>query len=116
MPLLTREAVRAIDADASARLGVPSIVLMENAGRGAFDALVRTFPGALAAVGVVGGPGQNGGDGWVVARHLVLKGAQPRCVLIGERAKLRGDALVNLTTLERLGIEVASASESDLAP
>ena len=67
IPLLTREAVRAIDADAIERLGVPGLVLMENAGAGASDALVRRFPGALRAPLIVGGPGQNGGDGWVVA-------------------------------------------------
>jgi ADP-dependent NAD(P)H-hydrate dehydratase / NAD(P)H-hydrate epimerase len=110
IPLLTRQAVRALDADASARLGVPGLVLMENAGRGAFDALAQRFGRLMDAVAILGGPGQNGGDGWVVARHLLLAGHRPRCVLVGERAKVQGDALVNLLALERLGVSVASGA------
>jgi NAD(P)H-hydrate epimerase len=106
IPLLTREAVRALDADATARLGLPSIVLMENAGRGALHWLRQRFPAALARVAILAGTGQNGGDAWVVARHLTVAGYAPRCVLVGERAKVRGDALVNLEALERIGVTV----------
>ena len=114
IPLLSREAVRALDADAVARLGVPSCLLMENAGRGAFEQLRARFSEQLDRVLIVGGVGQNGGDGWVVARHLLLAGKQPRCLLIGERAKLRGDALLNLTALERLRGPVTSIAGTDL--
>jgi ADP-dependent NAD(P)H-hydrate dehydratase / NAD(P)H-hydrate epimerase len=112
IPLLTRQAVRALDADAIARLGVAGSVLMENAGRGAFEWLLRRFPNALAQVAILGGVGQNGGDAWVVARHLVLAGHAPRCVLVGERAKLRGDALTNLLALERMGVPIAQAADA----
>ena len=53
IPLLTREAVRGLDRDAAERLGLPTIVLMENAGRGAFDAIVARFGACLANVVVV---------------------------------------------------------------
>ncbi|MEY4577000.1 MAG: hypothetical protein RL701_1703 [Pseudomonadota bacterium] len=115
IPLLSREAVRAVDADAVARLGIPSCVLMENAGRGAFDALRQYFPDALRNVLIVGGVGQNGGDAWVVARHLRLHGCAPHCVLVGERAKVKGDALSNLLTLERLRGPLSELHEAGLA-
>lgn len=102
IPLLSREAVRALDADAVARLGVPSCILMENAGRGALDVLVARYAGQLPRTLIVGGVGQNGGDGWVIARHLLLRGHRPQCVLVGDRAKVRGDAAPNLHALEQL--------------
>jgi ADP-dependent NAD(P)H-hydrate dehydratase / NAD(P)H-hydrate epimerase len=105
IPLLTREAVRAIDADAVERLGVPSLVLMENAGRGATDALLARFGERLRRVVIVGGPGQNGGDGWVVARHLHNRGLRPLAVLVGAPERLRGDAAVNWNALAPLGVD-----------
>jgi hydroxyethylthiazole kinase-like uncharacterized protein yjeF len=112
LPLLTREASRALDLDASARLGVPSIVLMENAGRGACDVLCERF--GSGHVLVIGGLGQNGGDAWVVARHLLLRGRRPTCLLLGEPAAVRGDAQANLTALEGLGVAVTSLREGAL--
>ncbi|MET0387119.1 MAG: NAD(P)H-hydrate dehydratase [Polyangiales bacterium] len=115
IPLLSREAVRAVDADAVARLGVASCILMENAGRGAFDQLREHYPTALDDVLIIGGVGQNGGDAWVVARHLILHGHRPRCVLVGDRAKVAGDALPNLISLERLNGAVLSIGNGNLA-
>ncbi len=103
--MLTREAVRDLDAQAI-QDGVPGLVLMENAGRGAAEAILDAeLP--LDRVLVVGGPGQNGGDGWVLARHLQLRGVSVRGVLLGERAKVCGDARVNLEALAKLGVDVA---------
>ena len=102
IPLLSRDAVRALDADAAARLGIPSSVLMENAGRGAFEQLLQRYPERLPRTLIVGGVGQNGGDAWVIARHMLLRGLEPRCVLVGDRSKLRGDAAPNLQALEVL--------------
>jgi len=62
-----RTGVQGLRARAIERYGLPGIVLMENAGRAATDALARTFPSALHHVVVVGGVGQNGGDAWVVS-------------------------------------------------
>jgi NAD(P)H-hydrate epimerase len=100
--------VRGIDQDAVERLGLPSLALMENAGRGAFELLRARFE--LDRVVLVGGPGQNGGDAWVVGRHLVCAGHLPRAVLVGARDKVRGDAAVNLGALEALGVPVAVAT------
>jgi NAD(P)H-hydrate epimerase len=115
IPLCTREVARALDVDAVERLGLPSIVLMENAGVGAFDFIRREFRDHLARVLVVGGVGQNGGDAWVVARHLFNAGHTPRCVLVGDRAKVKGDAAVNLNALEQLGVTVANVHERSLS-
>ena len=103
LPLLTREAVRAVDRHAIEQLGVPGIALMENAGAGATRVLCDEFRAQLGRVLVLGGPGQNGGDAWVVARHLLLRGVTPRAVLLGELDKVRGDARTNFDALCALG-------------
>ncbi|MFW6050534.1 MAG: NAD(P)H-hydrate dehydratase [Myxococcota bacterium] len=105
IPLLQREAVRAIDADAVDRLGVASLVLMENAGRGATEVLLDRLGDHARRVVIVGGPGQNGGDGWVVARHLKNRGLDPLAVLLGDPAKLKGDASANWNVLSATGVD-----------
>jgi len=105
LPLLTREASRAID-QAMIDAGVPGVILMENAGRGAADAIEARFADRLARAVVIGGTGQNGGDAWVVARRLRARGHRPRAFLAGERSKVSGDARINLEALEAVGITV----------
>ncbi len=106
IPLVTREEARAFDADAIGRLGVPGIVLMENAGMGATRVLLERARGSLERVLVVGGVGQNGGDAWVVARKLLTIGIVPRCLLVGARARVQGDALINFQALLKLGVSI----------
>ena len=105
LPLLTREESRQVDQDAIERLGIQSLVLMENAGRGATDAICSHFPDRLDRVVLVGGPGQNGGDAWVVARRLHLLGHRPLAILVGDPARLKGDAQANWALLSALGVE-----------
>ena len=103
-PLLTRDAARRFDGrivDA----GVPGLLLMENAGRGAAELFLRRFAGRLGRVVVVGGTGQNGGDAWVVARRLLTHGVRPEVFLAGSREKVGGDAKVNLEALDALGLD-----------
>lgn len=111
IPLVTREVSRAIDRDAVRRLGLPSIVLMENAGRGATDALCERFD--VARVVLVGGTGQNGGDAWVVARHLVLRGQKPVCVLVGTRDRVAGDAKPQLHALDAMSVPLVEIDPLD---
>lgn len=113
--LLTRTEARAVDIDATERLGLPSLVLMENAGKGAFDVLCEVFPNDLSRVVIVAGPGQNGGDGFVIARHLWNAGRCPHVVLVADPARLRGDALLNYRVIERLGVPCAVMRDGDLA-
>ncbi len=110
LPLYTREQMRAVDRAASERYGVPSLSLMENAGARAADFILARYHD-LSGVVIVGGEGQNGGDGWVVARQLHARGVPVRCILVGSPDKLRGDARVNFDALSKLGIRVEGTLE-----
>lgn len=95
---LTREQSRRVDQIATNNLGFPSIVLMENAGRGAADVIERIADGRMVLVAC--GSGNNAGDGFVVARHLALRGSACRVVLVGSPEKLYGDALTAYRMLQ----------------
>jgi ADP-dependent NAD(P)H-hydrate dehydratase / NAD(P)H-hydrate epimerase len=109
-PLLTVAQMRAADAAATSTLGVPSLLLMENAGRGVAEIARRELAGATdPRVAVVCGAGANGGDGFVAARHLALAGVSVRVLLAAPRDKIRGDAATMLAALER-GVAVDDGS------
>jgi NAD(P)H-hydrate epimerase len=118
-PILSRAEMRAFDAYAIQTCKVPSIVLMENAGRGATDILAIVMLEHRvqnARITIVCGTGNNGGDGLVMARHLRLRGAVPRVLVCGPREKVSGDARVNLEALEGIGITPSfDANASDVA-
>ncbi len=104
---LTAAQMRAVDRAAIEGLGLPGLVLMENAGRGTVAAIRQARPDLLAGkIAVVCGAGQNGGDGFVIARHLAGGGADVRVHLVAPRARVSGDARVFLTVAERLGIAI----------
>jgi ADP-dependent NAD(P)H-hydrate dehydratase / NAD(P)H-hydrate epimerase len=92
-PVFTAAEMRALDARAIETLGIPGPRLMENAGRGAAAVIAREWaPVRGRRILVVCGKGNNGGDGFVVARHLKAKGARPRVLLVGLRSEVTGDA------------------------
>jgi len=91
--ILTREQARQLDRRAIEEFGVPGIVLMENAGRGMAE-LLRTL-GIGGLVVLCCGKGNNGGDGFVMARHLDNAGVRVRVLLFGDPAQLSGDAAIN---------------------
>lgn len=95
IPVLSRAEMRAFDTQASVACHVPSLLLMENAGRGAADIISAELPGKGARVVVVCGAGNNGGDGFVVARRLLTLGHDPRVYLLVKPERLKGDALAN---------------------
>lgn len=103
---MTRDEVRGLDAKAAEALGLPTLVLMENAGRGA-AAMLRDRLGVPASSRclVLCGPGNNGGDGGVVARHLDAWEYEVRVVWLAQPDQLRGDARTQWTILDRAGIE-----------
>jgi NAD(P)H-hydrate epimerase len=111
---LTREQVREIDRRAIEEFGLPGIVLMENAGRGAAELLHGLAPGATVAI--VCGGGNNAGDGFVIARHLENLGHAVRLLLACEPAECRGDAAIAWRVVERAGIpaiRLAAATPAD---
>jgi NAD(P)H-hydrate epimerase len=102
---LSRDEVRGIDARAANELGLPTLVLMENAGRGA-AAWLRDHMGDPEGrpVLIACGRGNNGGDGGVVARHLDAWGYAVRVVWLARADELSGDAAVQAHILDKAGI------------
>ncbi len=80
--------------------GTPGIDLMENAGRAVADAVAVRHPPGTTVI-VVAGPGNNGGDGFVAARRLAERGDRVRVLLVGDRARLKGDAAVAASRWQR---------------
>jgi NAD(P)H-hydrate epimerase len=112
-PILDAERMRAYDAHAIEECAVPSVVLMENAGRGATDVVYEHE--SLGPVIVVCGTGNNGGDGFVVARHLLARGVHAEVVLLGAPEKTKGDAKLNLEALLGLGGRVEVVADDALS-
>ncbi len=102
MRVLTAEEMQAVDRHAIDILGIPGLVLMENAALGVVDALLESYPKA-EKVAVFCGPGNNGGDGFAVARLLVTRGLSVETLLVGS-SEPRGDAAVQRQICENLGI------------
>lgn len=104
---MSRDQVRAFDAWAINEVGVPGAVLMENAGRNCAEIIMDKLPELpKPKVCVFCGTGNNGGDGYVIARHLLNSGLEVRVVVLGDREKIKGDAKTNLDILEEMGAKV----------
>ena len=107
-PVLSAAQMRRFDADAARDTGLPSLILMENAGRGVADAVRARRPairGPRVVVCVACGAGNNGGDGFVVARHLAAApgaGYDVRVLLAVERGRVAGDAATMFRALDGL--------------
>jgi len=105
--LVTAEQMRELDRVATEKYGVPSLLLMENAGKAvANEVLRRIGTHGLRRVIVVAGPGNNGGDGFVAARHLQAALLDVTVFYWGDRASAKGDALTNLELAEKEGIRI----------
>ncbi|MBI4559166.1 MAG: NAD(P)H-hydrate epimerase [Candidatus Hydrogenedentes bacterium] len=103
MKTLTAAQMREADRRCIEELGIPGVVLMNNAGMAVFREIDR------GPVGIVCGKGNNGGDGFVVARLALLAGLDSRVVLIGDLASVRGYAATFLKVYQNLGGAVLSA-------
>lgn len=118
MRVLNTQQMREADRRTIDDVGIPSIVLMENAGRQAVAAMEAAFDDLLAShVGVLCGRGNNGGDGFVIARTLIQRGVETSVFLLGSVADVRGDARTNLEVLGRIGltvVEITNAQEWEL--
>jgi NAD(P)H-hydrate epimerase len=112
--------MRAFDAHATTHCSVPSLVLMENAGRGVADVIERELQKSAGARGVsrfvvVCGAGNNGGDGFVVARHLVTRGHAVDVYRAAPLAKVTGDARANHDALAGIGVSIKELGEDTSA-
>jgi NAD(P)H-hydrate epimerase len=118
---LTREQSRQVDRLAIEQYGISGLVLMENAGRGAADKVCQLVDGGETAgkrpvkIVVCCGKGNNAGDGFVIARHLDLRGFDVKVLLWAKPEQLGGDAETNYRIIENIGllIELFSADHDD---
>src|SRR5213595_306044 len=108
IPPLSRAQVREVDRRAIDEFGMSGLVLMENAGRGCVDTLCSL--GCRGPVVVVCGKGNNAGDGFVIARHLDLRGVAVKVVLLTPSDEFRGDAAANYAIIARGGLSIVDLS------
>jgi NAD(P)H-hydrate epimerase len=102
--IMSRDQVRRFDLKAINELGIPGVILMENAGRSCAELLKEKLSNInYPKVCIFCGTGNNGGDGYVIARHLLNSGFRVTVVICGDRDKIKGDARINLDILERIG-------------
>ena len=114
MRILTAAQMREADRRTIEEIGIPSIVLMENAGRQVVGAMEAAFDDLdQRRVAVLCGRGNNGGDGFVVARTLHQHGIDVGVFLLGQVADVEGDAKTNLNVLGRLGVTVVEIPDSE---
>jgi NAD(P)H-hydrate epimerase len=112
MLVLTAAEMAALDQKTIQETGIPGIVLMENAARGAAAFFLRTVPDLVQRhIAVLAGSGNNAGDGFALARIFHSKGAKVSVVCLRSPQKLKGDALANFTILERIGVPVSVWNE-----
>lgn len=104
MRVLTRAEVRNVDQRAMAEYGIPGVVLMENAGRGCAELINRDWPAGTAVICC--GKGNNGGDGFVIARYLDKAGWSVRVRLVHPPHETTGDAAVFLQSVMKAGTDV----------
>jgi len=113
MARLARHEVRELDRLAIEEYGVPGVVLMENAGANASRLLEGQ--GIMGPVVIACGRGNNGGDGFVIARHLEAAGHEVRVLLAAVPEAYGGDAAVNLLIAERSGVSIICLADADAA-
>ena len=112
MRILTADQMREADRRTIEDVGIPSIVLMENAGRQVVAAMESFFQGlSERRVAVVCGKGNNGGDGFVVARTLHQRDIEVSVFVVGRIAEIKGDARINIESLGRLGVTVVEIAD-----
>ncbi|HIC16665.1 TPA: NAD(P)H-hydrate dehydratase [Candidatus Poribacteria bacterium] len=105
MRIVTADQMRSIDKQTIEKVGIPGIVLMENAGRAVVQSIYSNFPDANR-IAILVGKGNNGGDGLVIARHLMMSNASVIVFLFSSPDQFRGDAQKNLSIVQNLEIPI----------
>jgi hydroxyethylthiazole kinase-like uncharacterized protein yjeF len=106
MKVSSVQEMRRLDSRAISEFAVPEHVLMENAGQAMYYAILRQLGVEGRNFVVISGPGNNGGDGFVVARKLHSTGAQVRVLVLGDAMGYAGAAKLNYEMLVRSGVEI----------
>ncbi len=109
--VISSSQMKELDRKATEVYGIPSLLLMENAGRGTAEIILRNFPD-VGKIGIFCGKGNNGGDGFVIARHLFNCGKEIRVALLADPSELKGDCRTNYEIAVKLGIPVSCLSSS----
>lgn len=112
MKALTASEMREVDRLTTERYGIPSLQLMENAGAGFFEFLRSAYADVAAShAAILCGKGNNGGDGFVVARLLQEKGLNPQVYVFADLKTVRGDAAENLGRLKQSGARIEEITD-----
>ena len=111
--LLTAQSAKLIDLKAREKFGISTLTLMENAGRAV--ALEAFKSGKFKKIAIFCGKGNNGGDGFVAARHLLACGIKPDIFLVGKSAQVENEAKTNLTILLKLKTKITEVSENNFS-
>jgi len=107
MKILNSAEMKRVDQRTIQQVGIPGIVLMENAGLQIVKAIEEMWqPTSPMKIAIFCGKGNNGGDGYVVARHLHNRGHKPLIILLARREEITGDAKINLNIALNIGIEL----------
>lgn len=113
MFIVTAEEMREMDRLTIESFGIPGIVLMENAGRATVQMLFKEVPDLKnKTTGVMAGKGNNGGDGFVVARYLAEQGVAVTVYLLTKKESVKGDAACNLKLIEKMNIPILEVPDS----
>jgi len=112
MKILDAESTREVDREAMEAFGIPSLVLMENAAIGLADAIAENFPDAGSAA-IFCGPGNNGGDGLALGRHLAIRGYYVELNLVLGGREATGDAAVQLSICRSQGLAIREIGPED---
>src|SRR4030066_511731 len=113
MKVATAEQMQELDRKAIEAYRIPGVVLMENAGRGAAEVISNTFPDIQRKkIAIIAGKGNNGGEGFVIARYLLNQGISVRVYLLTDPKGLRGDAETNSNIFHRMKGDVISVPSS----
>jgi len=105
--VMTRQQVRNFDSWAINTLGIPGSVLMENAGAGCSQVIMKHLAGIdCPSVCILCGPGNNGGDGFVIARHLANASIRTTVVICADKDRISGDAKINFDIIKKMNIPI----------
>ncbi len=114
MKVLTAKQMQDIDRKAIEEIGIIGPILMENAGREIAEAIKqRIMQIDKEKVLIIAGKGNNGGDGFVVARHLFNSGVSVRIILLAAKKDVSGDAGLNCSIADKMGIEIIEVTSPE---